>query len=245
MSVSVRLDEDYHVHSTFSQDAVSTLAENLQAARERGLRTICLAEHVRQDSAHLPEFLAAVAALPRVPGLRVLAGAEAKILDTRGHLDLPAEASGLDMVLIADHQFPGDDGPRQPGEVRAALAAGELGPAGAVECLAGATIAALRGAAGGPGLSLAHLFSILPKIGLAETAVPDALLARLAAAVRQAGAVVEVNEKWACPSARVLDVLARAGVTVVAATDSHRCAEVGVYHRVRQLTGTGAAAGRA
>ncbi len=39
------LDEDYHVHSTFS-DGASSPAENLAAAESAGLRTICMADHV-------------------------------------------------------------------------------------------------------------------------------------------------------------------------------------------------------
>ena len=82
MTDVVQLDQDHHVHSTFSDDAVSSLAENLQAAQERGLRAICLAEHVRRDSDWVPDFLGAVAALPDVPGLDVRAGVEAKTLDS-------------------------------------------------------------------------------------------------------------------------------------------------------------------
>src|ERR1700742_4580267 len=76
------LGEDFHVHSTFS-DGASTLAENVATARERGLRTLCLVDHVRQDTAWVPEFTAAGAPYRGQPGLRVLAGGEAKILDTR------------------------------------------------------------------------------------------------------------------------------------------------------------------
>ena len=236
MRTGVRLDEDYHVHSTFSDDAVSTLEENVRAARERGLRTVCLAEHVRQDSARIPEFLAAVAALTPVPGLRVLTGAEAKILDAGGALDLPEQAGGADLVLIADHRFPGPDGPLHPDAVRAALAGGVMTRADAVECLVNATAAALRTAQERAAqISLAHLFSILPKVGLAESDVPDDLLNLLASRTRAAGALVEVNEKWGCPSARTLRAFAAAGVTIVASTDSHDCADVGVYHRVRQI----------
>ena len=144
VSLPVRLDEDYHVHSTFSGDAVSTLAQNVAAARERGLRTVCLAEHVRRETAAVPGFLAAVRALPPVPGLRVLAGVEAKILDTRGRLDLPDLPPGVDLVLIADHQFPGRDGPLPPSQVGAALAGGVMTAATAVEALVEATVAALR-----------------------------------------------------------------------------------------------------
>jgi putative hydrolase len=234
--MTVRLDEDYHVHSAFSDDAIGTLEDNVRAAHARGLRTICLTSHVRRDSAHVPAFLGAVAALEPVPGLRVLAGAEAKILDTDGHLDLPPGIGGVDIVQIADHRFPGPEGPLHPREVRAALAGGALGPAYAVERLVEATAAALRTARDNADrVSLAHLFSILPKVGLAESDVPDALLGLLASRARAAGALVEVNEKWGCPAARALRAFAAAGVPIVASTDSHDCADVGVYHRVRRI----------
>jgi putative hydrolase len=231
----VRLDEDYHVHSTFSDDARSTVAENVSAARERGLRTLCLADHVRRDSAWVPEFAAAVAASRGQAGPRVLAGVEAKILDSAGRLDLPPRLDGIDLVLIADHQFPGDDGPAHPDQVRAALASGELGAAEAIERLCEATANALH--ATDRGRVLAHLFSLLPKIGLGEAMVPGPLLTRLATRAARAGAMVEVNEKWACPSARTLAALVRAGVPVVAGSDSHHCQDVGVYRSVRLITG--------
>jgi putative hydrolase len=84
MTSGFALDQDHHVHSTFSRDAVSTVAENVAAARERGLRTLCLADHVRHDSAWVPDFVSAVDALRPVPGLDVLAGVEVKILDRTG-----------------------------------------------------------------------------------------------------------------------------------------------------------------
>ena len=64
MTSPLALDEDHHVHSSFSDDAVSTLAENAAAARRRGLRVLVLADHVRQDSDWVPEFLSAVDELP-------------------------------------------------------------------------------------------------------------------------------------------------------------------------------------
>jgi putative hydrolase len=229
------LDEDYHVHSTYSDDAESTVAENVQAARERGLRTLCLSEHVRRDTAWVPGFAAAVAAYRGQTGPRVLAGVEAKILDSAGQLDLPPGLDGIDLVLIADHQFPADDGPVHPERVRAAIASGKLTAAEAIERLCEATVRALR--ATDRGRMLAHLFSLLPKIGLNEVMVPVPLLAELAAQVAGSGALVEVNEKWSCPSARTVAALVRAGVPVVAGSDSHHCRDVGVYRSVRMTRG--------
>jgi putative hydrolase len=233
----VALDEDFHVHSTFS-DGESTLAENVRAARERALRTLCLVDHVRRDTAWLPEFAAAVTALRDQRGLRILAGVEAKILDISGRLDLPAGLDSIDLVLIADHQFPGDGGPVHPAEARAAIGRGGMTPAEAIERLCEASANALS--VTDRGRVLAHLFSVLPKIGLDEAMVPEALLTRLATRIAAAGAMVEINEKWACPSARTVGAMAHAGVQVVAGSDSHHCRDVGVYRSVRLTAGIGA-----
>jgi putative hydrolase len=235
--MEVALDEDHHVHSTFSDDAVSTLAQNVAVARQRGLRVLCLADHVRRDSAWVPDFLSAVDALRPVPGLALLAGVEAKILDRTGQLDLPDGTAGADLVLIADHQFPADLGPVHPAQMREMIADGLLTPGEAIDCLVDAIAGALMLAA--PPLArrpqLAHLFSILPKIGLDESDVPDQAVSQLARQARAAGAWLEVNEKWACPSARTVRAFAEAGVPLVASSDSHDCRDIGMYASVRQI----------
>ena len=240
MTVLVPLDEDHHVHSTFSSDAISTLDQNLDAARERGLRAICLAEHVRRDSTWVPEFLEAVNALRPVPGLDVLAGVEAKILDRAGRLDLPdglaSADAGLDVVLIADHQFPGDLGPVHPRAMRDAIATGLVTPAEVIDCLIDATAGALMTATQlDQRPQLAHLFSVVPKMGLDETSIPDRAVCQLAQQARAAGAWLEVNEKWACPSSRTVRAFAEAGVGLVASTDSHDCRDIGAYSWVRRI----------
>ena len=119
----------------------------------------------------MPDFAAAVAALRRRRGLAVLAGVEAKILDRTGRLDLPERPAGIDLVLIADHQFPADHGPVHPADA-GRLAGGQRSPPAEVDRLAD------RGDRERPGTArhrpqLAHLFSLLPKIGLDEADVPD------------------------------------------------------------------------
>jgi len=231
--MNVALDEDFHVHSTFS-DGASTLAENVEVARDRGLRTLCLVDHVRQDTDWVPRFTAAVTTYRDLAGLRVLAGVEAKILDTSGRLDLPAGPSrldGIDVVLVADHRFPAPDGPLHPAEIRSAIEDGTITAAAAIRDLCEATAKALARSPRRP--LLAHLFSVLPKVGLTEDMVPAPLLAHLASQVARAGAMVEVNEKWSCPSARTVAAMANAGVHLVAGSDSHHCRDIGVYDSVQ------------
>jgi putative hydrolase len=106
----------------------------------------------------------------------------------------------------------------------------------AIERLCEATVNSLRTDLLDLGLRplLAHLFSVLPKIGLDEAAVPDLLLTHLGKQVAHAGAMIEVNEKWSCPSARTVTAMADAGVLLVAGSDSHHCRDIGVYDSVRR-----------
>jgi putative hydrolase len=225
---------DHHVHSTWSDDATSSPLENLAAARDSGLTSIRMVDHVRTSTTYVPEFLADIAALPRIDGLEVLTGVEAKILDASGRLDLPPDLAvgpgGVDRVLIADHQFPGPDGPWSPRRTLEELASG-LSAHDALDMLVGATVRAMELAGRG---QLAHLFSLLPKIGLHESDVSDEHIAAIAAAAVRTGTTVEVNEKWRCPGPRVVLALTAAGVTLVGSTDSHEAASVGRYSWVAE-----------
>ncbi|MCI1017460.1 PHP domain-containing protein [Microbacterium sp. C5A9] len=225
------LQGDHHVHSTFSDDAVSTLAENVAAAAAVGLTTLRLVDHVRRSTTWVPDYLTAVREL-RVPdGLTVLTGVEAKILDASGALDIPDLPTGIDRILIADHQFPGIDGPLGPTAVRERIARGWAAD-DALDQLVSGLIAAMRRH---PGNQLAHCFSILPKIGLSEDDLGTERVQAWARTAAETDTLVEVNEKWGCPGAPLLDALHAAGAEIVASTDSHVATEVGRYARVAEL----------
>ena len=231
---------DHHVHSTFSDDADSTMAENVAAARNAGLSQLRLVDHVRSSTQWLPEFCAATRAVAEgVSDLTILTGVEAKILDATGRLDLPPGLrtgpglrDGVDRVLIADHQFPGRDGPWSPSKVKTERAAG-LSSATIVDTLVDATIGAMKSI---EHAQLAHPFSLLPKIGLSEADLLDEHLTALGQAAVACGTWVEINEKWCCPTPRVIRALDAAGVTLVASTDSHHHRDVGRYQRVTELS---------
>ena len=229
------LEGDYHVHSTFSDDARSTLAENIASAHRAGLRTVRLTDHVRASTTWVPEFVASAAAEPVPDGLTVLTGVEAKLLDASGAVDTPAALvvgpGGVDAIVIGDHQFPGTDGPWSPEATRARLAAG-LSADDALDLLVEASVRAMERT---PHAQLAHWFSILPKIGLAEEQLGADRLVAWAAAAAATGTIVEVNEKWACPGPAAVRALLAAGARIVASTDSHDAADVGRYDRVAAL----------
>jgi len=226
---------DGHVHSTFSDDAVSTVHENLAAALTVGLTEVTFVDHVRSSTGWVPEMVAAVRALDVPDGLVVRCGVETKLLDVAGRLDLPTDAvvgrGALDVVLVGDHQFPGTDGPWSPTQTRERIADG-LSPADAVSLLVEASIAAMTAQ---PGIQLAHWFSILPKVGLDESDLSDEHLRAWAAAARETGSTIEVNEKWACPGPRAVRAALDAGARLVVATDSHDARDVGRYVRVPSI----------
>lgn len=170
---AIRLDEDWQVHSTFS-DGSGTVAANVDAAAEQGLRLIVLNDHVRRNTLWVADFVAAAREVGERSPLIVLCALEAAILDTAGRLDLPPDAASADLLLAADHQVPTPDGPRLPREI----AAGELEPVVAVEWIVTATIAAIDQH---PCVLIAHLFSVLPKIGLSERDVPAQSIMRVVA----------------------------------------------------------------
>ena len=222
---------DHHVHSTFSDDAVSTLAENVAAAAAAGLTTLRLVDHVRRSTTWVPDYLAAVGELQVPDGLTILTGVEAKILDASGELDIPPLPAGIDAILIADHQFPGVDGPLGPTAVRERIADG-WAPDDVLDQLVSALNAGMRRH---PGNQLAHCFSILPKIGLSEDDLGAERVAAWAKTAAETHTLVEVNEKWGCPGPLLLDALHDAGAELVASTDSHVASEVGRYARVAEL----------
>ena len=161
----------------------------------------------------------------------MLTGVEAKILDVGGTLDIPTLPDGIDRILIADHQFPGADGPLGPSAVRERIAAG-WAPDDVLDQLVEALVATMRRH---PGNQLAHCFSILPKIGLSEDDLGAERTDVWARAAAETGTLVEVNEKWACPGPAALAALRQAGAEIVASTDSHVASDVGRYSRVIPL----------
>ena len=231
--VHPELRGDHHVHSTFSDDAVSTLAENVAAAHEAGLAELRLVDHVRRSTTWVPEFLAAVAALEVPDGLTVHTGVEAKILDSTGLLDIPPDLTGIDRILIADHQFPGVGEPWSPSTTIERLTAG-LTVDDALDLLIGGLIGAMHRY---PGNQLAHCFSILPKVGLDEDRIGSERLRAWAETAAATDTLVEVNEKWACPGPVALAAARDAGARLVASTDSHVASDVGRYDAVVGLLG--------
>jgi putative hydrolase len=221
----IQLDADNHVHSTFSGGR-HTIAQNVSRARRAGLTMLGCVDHVRRDTRWVPAFCKAVDA-QRAQGMHVIAGVEARLLDAQGTLDLPEDLAGVERVYVADDQFPWRSGVCPPEMVRDALASGELTEDVALQTLVDATVAAVVRCPRQP--VIAHLFRILPKIGLREDRVTLAMVDPLISAAITCGALLEVDERWRCPSVRVASWFHNAGVPVIASADSRRADDIGVY----------------
>ncbi|MET0773852.1 MAG: PHP domain-containing protein [Candidatus Limnocylindrales bacterium] len=227
---------DGHVHSTFS-DGVGTLAENVASALAAGLTGLTLVEHVRATTAWLPDLARGVAVVrestaAQGASIDIRCGVEAKVLDRAGHLDLPPRLEGVDVVLIADHRFPGPDGPLDPAVVARWLRDGTVDARSVLEMLVGALIEAV-GRSPLPAV-IAHPLSIVPKLGLDPAQVPEEWLGALAARCRTTGTAVEVNEKWACPTPAVARLFHEAGVRLVAGSDAHDASTIGRWAHVER-----------
>ncbi len=219
------LDQDMHVHSTYS-DGAATVAENLIAGERVGLSALTCVDHVRSDTEWAPQFAEEVRGLARGAKLEVRSGLEAKILDTTGELDLPADTGGVDRIYAADHRVPLEDGPADPAVIRRALEEGDRDPAAVLDAIVTATANALSRR---PNLVIAHLFSVLPKVGLEESSVNQDILDGLARTAAERGAAIEVDERWCCPSVRTLRTFRSAGVPILLSTDSHSPETIGRY----------------
>ncbi|MBL4637270.1 MAG: hypothetical protein JKY56_25670 [Kofleriaceae bacterium] len=227
----IRLDEDMHVHSTFS-DGKNTLLENLRVAEKLGLRRLGCVDHVREDTTWLPLFIYAIENLRTISSLEILACVEAKILDADGRLDVPNDLSGVDWIYAADHQLPLGDRCYTPREIRTAMEQGELHKSDVIATLLRATRGAIESY---PRVVIAHLFSILPKLRISEEDVPLRHIEELARIAKNNGACIEIDERWRCPSLRTIRVFQRAGVPVWASTDSHRREKIGQYTYARGI----------
>jgi putative hydrolase len=221
----MNLRQDMHVHSTFS-DGRDAIEDNVAQAERLGLTALGYVDHFRADTAWVPEYAAAVRRVRVTTGVRLVCSIEAKLLDTTGALDLPAALDGVEAIFAADHQVPLEDGPAHPREVRERLQRGDLRTEAVLEAIVTATARSLDRA---HPVVIAHLFSVLPKIGLEEAAVPEDLLRHLASECKRTGQSVEISERWRCPSARTLRPFAEYGVPIVLSTDSHSSETIGRY----------------
>ncbi len=225
MANNFTLKEDMHIHSTYS-DGVNTIEENLKQAEFIGLERICCVDHVREDTDWLGKYVENVSRVKNETDVKVFSGIETKLLNSNGDLDIPKDICGVDYIYVADHQFPMLSRPYHPKEVRQFISENKLSAEAAIEILCEATMSAMKKF---PNVVIAHLFSILPKIGLSEDQVPENLLCEMADTAKRFNVKIEIDERWKCPTFRTVSFFKTQNVPIWFSTDSHRKETIGEY----------------
>lgn len=112
----MRYPIDLHIHSNANPHAYSTVEENINSARAKGMEVIAITNHgpALQDSPHWWS-LVNMRVLPEYVGeLRVLKGVETNIIDTNGNFDINQRIYDvMDIILCGLHTIeeygePGD-----------------------------------------------------------------------------------------------------------------------------------------
>ena len=102
----MHIEVDSHTHTIASGHAYSTLAENVAAAADRGIKLLAITDHgpALPGAAHILYFMN-MRVIPRIiDGVGVLRGAEANIMNSHGELDIDADIlQRLDIVLGGFH----------------------------------------------------------------------------------------------------------------------------------------------
>ena len=90
---------DGHTHTSFS-DGRNTVMENVRAAEATGLACVAITDHFHEPGEWFARMLSGIRAARERYTVRVLAGAEAAIINTDGAVSIgPEDAERLDIVL--------------------------------------------------------------------------------------------------------------------------------------------------
>lgn len=97
---------DLHTHTIISGHAYSTLLENIEECKEKGIEVYGVSDHAPSMPGGAPLFyFGNLKAIPRIiKGITVLKGAEGNIIDYNGNIDLPMRVQkSIDYMIISLH----------------------------------------------------------------------------------------------------------------------------------------------
>jgi putative hydrolase len=103
----MKIIADVHTHTLASGHAYSTVLENLQVAKRKGLKFLAITDHtgIMPDAPHETYFFCMQSGLPdEYDGVYILRGCEANILNEKGELDIStATLDRLEWVIASIH----------------------------------------------------------------------------------------------------------------------------------------------
>lgn len=207
------INREMQLHTCYT-DGTPTVREVIRRAEELGLEEIAFTEHVRAASAWFPRFAQEVRREAAGSAVRALVGAEVRITDFNGTLDIaPAQRRECDLVLASVHRFPAPDGglwafddvPREEfAEIEYRLALG-------FTRRGGADVLAHPG-----GMSQRHL-----------GAFPDDYVLSLTAACEGSGVAFEINTSYLRDVPGFIALLRQSDPRVSIGSDAHTLDELG------------------
>ncbi|MGN1133273.1 MAG: phosphatase [Oscillospiraceae bacterium] len=102
----MKLQADLHTHTIASTHAYSTISENCNCAKEKGIKAIAMTDHAMAmpDSPHYWHFINMNAIPRKINGVTILRGIEANILDMDANLDITDDIrDSLEWVVASIH----------------------------------------------------------------------------------------------------------------------------------------------
>jgi putative hydrolase len=110
---------DFQMHTRWT-DGEHSAAEVIEAAKKAGLTDIAFTEPIRSDSTYFADFFKEIDALRKDAGLNIWIGAETKVLNPEGDLDItPRDYAKAEIVLGSVHRINTGTGFVHPRELKA------------------------------------------------------------------------------------------------------------------------------
>lgn len=98
-------EADYHIHTNFINHADNemSISNIVSEARQKGLKTIAITEHIRKDSTWANKYLEEIANTKSE--ITIIPGFEAKVLNKKGELDILNKYTKNYLVIGSFHTF--------------------------------------------------------------------------------------------------------------------------------------------
>ncbi|MBF0310291.1 MAG: PHP domain-containing protein [Magnetococcales bacterium] len=210
---------EYHAHSTWS-DGRSPLKEMCKAARLKGVKRLIFTEHTEPELVQyrdwFVEYREEVHTMrEQFPGMEILAGLEAPVVDFAGNIGLDAvQEREAEFILGAVHTYPGTSVPHS-----------EMPPEEAIRIEFEASLALLSNprvdAIAHPG-GICHLYI---------TPFPMTLFRRIVQEAVLQGVAVELNPAYQDPIEPWLEICREENALISPGSNAHSLAAVGLAWR--------------
>ncbi|MDD5544020.1 MAG: PHP domain-containing protein [Acidobacteriia bacterium] len=204
---------DWHLHANYT-DGHASVAECIQRANEKQLHSLALTEHVRSDSDFVEKYCSEVRRAAAESRVKVWCGAEVRILNERGDINLGKDAAQrFDLIVASVHRLPERPEGRDAGE---------------------AYCRALIGACENPWVDILGHPLHVPK-ELEGWTISETQQRSIARAAARHAVAIEVNRKYAVPTREFLKICLDEGCLFSVGSDAHERDDVGEVNGLLEI----------